>query len=355
MKTIRFLLLILLCSSLAAGVSAQDTVIVPDLTGLNVPQAAAALNNAELLLGAENAELWTETSSVPQGSVLNQSLPPGSEASSGTAVDLTILYPANIQIVYDNNDLTLINHAGIQLNLNQITFASANGAASFQAANWRGDLKDGDCGQIWSINRSDPKATEGCNSIYWLTRRDTALHFWTQDNGVSEFSMLLGGIELVTCPAAPSGSQDNPLTCEFFFPGGLSPSSINTAFLYFVYTSNYLAVVNTADDLWMPLDQTPILDTNSQNSFLFSASELYGDQEIVGDINRLAPGQCIVFTVGEINPVAPDLCDNVIVQQAVTSGTAIWINGFKVQSSVDEKRRVCPPARDRLNLCVMQR
>lgn len=47
---------------LIAGTARAQDVSVPDLTGLNVPQAAALLNRAGLRLGAENVAAWRPAS-----------------------------------------------------------------------------------------------------------------------------------------------------------------------------------------------------------------------------------------------------------------------------------------------------
>ncbi len=67
---------------ITGAVAAQD-VSVPDLTGLNVPQAAALLNRAGLKLGAENAAGWTPESGVPQNTIGGQSIPAGCGGQRG--------------------------------------------------------------------------------------------------------------------------------------------------------------------------------------------------------------------------------------------------------------------------------
>ena len=59
------------------GVGAQDAVQVPDLTGMNVPQAAAALNHVGLGLGNENGEAWTAESGLEQNRIKAQSVAAG--------------------------------------------------------------------------------------------------------------------------------------------------------------------------------------------------------------------------------------------------------------------------------------
>jgi len=97
----RFLALMLGVLALlgAQAALAQDTVTVPDLTGMALPQAAAALNRSGLLLGAENNEGWTLASGLPQNVIAAQSVPAGQSAARGTAVDVTILRAPNAVLI----------------------------------------------------------------------------------------------------------------------------------------------------------------------------------------------------------------------------------------------------------------
>ena len=56
-------------------VLAQDTVAVPDLTGLSVPEAATLLNRSRLALGVETGEAWTPESGLEQNRIKSQSIP----------------------------------------------------------------------------------------------------------------------------------------------------------------------------------------------------------------------------------------------------------------------------------------
>ncbi|MBZ0309257.1 MAG: PASTA domain-containing protein, partial [Anaerolineae bacterium] len=134
-------LLILLLFTQAAF--AQDNVAVPDVTGLNLPQALALLNQNGLRLGNENHTGWTADSGLPQNSVSEQSIPAGQTTAYGTAVDITLLRSPNALVIYDDNDFTLVNQTGEPLDLNAISFNSISGAAAFPANTWGNSLDDG--------------------------------------------------------------------------------------------------------------------------------------------------------------------------------------------------------------------
>src|SRR3954463_11504474 len=106
----KILVFITFCLVLGIGQTmAQDTIQVPDLTGMNVPQAAAALNRAGFALGNETGEAWTAESGLQQNRIKSQSVAAGQTAPSGSAIDVTVLRSPNVALVYDDNDLTLVN------------------------------------------------------------------------------------------------------------------------------------------------------------------------------------------------------------------------------------------------------
>ncbi len=194
---------------------AQDTQ-VPNLFGLNVPQAAAALNAAGLRLGTQTFQLRTPQDNQPSGVVLNQSVAAGELIESGATINITVLQAANIRLVYDDNDLTLINETGGALDLSTFTLRNADGSRQFQASRWRRSLPNGDCGQIWSVPRGASKPIDGCDSIYWQSTNNTALHFWTPSAGGEQFTVLQNDNVVASCAVAPPNSQDNPSVCAFF-------------------------------------------------------------------------------------------------------------------------------------------
>ena len=120
-------------------VAQEQTVTVPDVTGLNVPQAAALLNKNGLRLGLENNQGWTADSGLPENTINGQSIPTGQTTPFGTTIDVNVLRSPNALVIYDDNDLTLVNHSGGDLNLTGITFVAANGnGAQLAGSRWAG-------------------------------------------------------------------------------------------------------------------------------------------------------------------------------------------------------------------------
>ena len=137
MKTVSAILLMLLCLNLGQRVSAQDSVTVPDLTGLNVPQAAAELNRVGLRLGTQEAIAWNADSGLSENTISGQSIDPGTETSPGTTIDVTVLRSPNVALQYKDTSLTVINLGSTTISLTNLAFATKVGEpTSFAGSRW---------------------------------------------------------------------------------------------------------------------------------------------------------------------------------------------------------------------------
>ena len=162
--------------------------VVPDLTGMNVPAAAAALNRLGLALGTETGVAWSEGAAGAPNTIIGQAVPAGQPVTPGAAVDITVARELNALLIYDDNDLTLVNRAGVDLDLTGLTFNSVDGSspASFAASRWAGSLRSGQCVQMWSVGRNGPKGLDECAAIQnWLWTGVAGEHFWTGTNGAT--------------------------------------------------------------------------------------------------------------------------------------------------------------------------
>jgi hypothetical protein len=360
---LRVLLFMLVFLVISTPLFAQDEqVTVPDLTGLNIPQAAAVLNRNGLVLGNELASAWTEASGIPQNTIGQQSISAGSTTTRRTVVDVTLLRSANVTLIYDDNDLTLVNRDNRRVDFADLVFNTLQSSreASFQAARWAGRVRGGNCTQIWSIGRSSPKDIAGCASVErWLTTNNPGEHFWTAANGVQSFAVVQGGVERAICEAAPVGSEAQPKTCEFFLEANTGNSD-TAPFVYFVYTTDQFVVLNRTEDRWMRLNRLVIHNRNPNNAQLSAAFEpgnpdIFGNPEILGRIQRLAPAQCLLFKKSGISGDLPEECD-VISTLELPTDQAFWTFDFELQSISDDKRRVCRAATEgKLTICVLPR
>lgn len=350
-QSLRFLLLISLFLTVGL-IIAQDenTTTVPDLTGLNIPQAAALLNSSGLNLGATQVQEWTADSGAPQDAIGGQSIPTGELVARGTTVDVIVFGSPNTQLLYDDNDITLINNTGGTIDLSRLNFRSVGGNSetSFNANRWQGSLETGDCGQLWSVGRNGAKDVEGCGSIFWLTTNNTAEHFWTGSNGATSFSVQYDGVERVVCTVSVSGF------CEFFLP---SPAtSPVTSYVYFAYTTDQFMIMNPSAGSWMPLPALSVIEANPRGfTFIISGDAVYAPPE-VGSIDRLAPQQCWHWT-NNLPADTPPLQDcQVITSVHYEVDLLFWFDGFSAVSVVDGQPHACPaPVAGNTTLCIVPR
>lgn len=351
----RFITIALWVIGTAVGtVAAQDTTAVPDLKGMNVPSAAAALNNAGLALGAEIAEGWTADSGLEQNHIKAQSIAAGESVASGTAIDITVLRAPNALLIYDDNDLTLVNNTGGQINLTGINFSALDGSpASFAASRWSDILRAGQCTQMWSVGRNGPKGLDECPLIQnWLVTTNTSEHFWTGAGGTTHFSVTQNGIERAQCPIA------NPGRCEFFLAGSGSVDD-STPYVYFTYSANTLAIINQSTDQWMLLDGFTLFNNNTASPGApvpVGDPTLYPSSNIspVARVGRLAPGQCVLFTSGVVDAPQPPQPCHVIAYLGIDPTVIFWGAAFDLASN-DGERHSCPAATDSLTVCIMPR
>lgn len=362
MKTLAAVVVLLCCLGLGLpfSVVAQDSVAVPTLVGLNVPQAAAVLNRLGLRLGSPGAILWDASSGLEQNTIGTQSVAPGAAVEPGTAIDVMVHRKPNIALIYDDNDLTVVNLSGAALNIAGLTMTAIEGTpSSFAASRWAGTLEPGRCGQVWSIVRSAPKDVEGCAATFWLTTNNAQEHFWTTANGVARFSVLDNGVERAICQAADPGTQDQPLRCEAYVSGGADPDEM-TPYVYFAYTTDAFTLMNSTSDKWMPTSQTVVLNYNPGLAIpgvavMLGDPALYGNPAIMGDISLLAPGQCLLLTSDNPEARPPERCDP-IARLDLTSSVAFWLAPFEITGAADDETRSCPAAvAERIMVCVMPR
>jgi len=337
---------------LSGQVGAQDSVQVPDLTDMNVPQAAAALNRVGLALGNETGEAWTAESGLEQNRIKTQSVAAGQTAASGSAIDVTVLRSPNVVLVYDDNDLTLVNKTGGDLDLSGIIFNTLDGnPAQFAASRWAGSVRNSQCMQLWSIGRNGSKGLDECSTIQnWLVTKNGAEHFWTGAGSSTHFAVTQNGIQRGQCAVA------NPGRCEFYIPSGASADV--TDYIYFAYSTHNVAIINQSADRWMTLSGFIIYNNFAPQKGLtipLGDMTLYSVKNPVARAGQLAPGQCVLFTDGTPDGNTPPQPCDVVARLDISPTLIFWGAAFDMQSS-DGQKHTCPAATaDKLTLCVMPR
>ena len=339
-----------------------DQVTVPDVTGLGIPAAAALLNRNGMALGLQSEEPWTEGSIQPAGTIFAQSLAPGATVAPGTALDVTVLRSPNMLLIYSPRVITLINQADAALNLRGLVFNALDGntTASFPAANWMAALDgDGRCAQLWAEPRSAPEKPAECADVQrWMSTANTSAHFWTGTNGVTRFNVVYDGVERAICEGATRGQGRKE--CAFFLPAGAAGGD-TTAYVYLAYTTDRLIVLNQSADRWMPLSGIIIYNYNPNVSvpgaeLPVGDPTLFGNPDTVGDITRLAPGQCLLYSNSNQDAAYPPQDCDVIARLDINPGLIFWAANFEVSGITDSQRRACPAATEgKLTICIMPR
>lgn len=359
MSITRLSLVLLLCLALGTSFSAAqddtEAITVPDIIGLPLPEAAATLNSAGLRLGTQMALGWTEDAGLPQNTISEQSIAPNETVTFGTSVDVTILRENNVRLLYDDNDITLINEGGGNINVSAITFNAIEGTeASFGGSQWNTILESADCAQLWSVNTRAAKDVPGCTgSTVWRSTNNPGAHFWTATSGAVRFVVLQDGMQRATCEAAPVGlNPDTPFECAFFLAD--SGGGDTTNYVYLAYTTNRWVILNNSPSTWMPLDDVRFSNSETNPGGSIADTPFDNPETIIGDVTRLAPNQCIFVRTIEAEDAPPQPCD-VIATATITPEQVTWNAALFIQSSVGNDFD-CPPATaDRLTVCIMPR
>lgn len=294
---------------------------IPDLSEMSLPRAVAELNRLGLELGEETVQLREGEPQSRVNQVIAQTPTAGTLAEPGDTVDVTVLRAVMLRLVFDDNDITFINPSGSTVPIGSLTFrsVSATPESAFNVRDindWEATLDSGDCYQLWSVGgRRSAKAVSGCPSIsqiLWAFTGDRSAYFWTGGNGATAFEVTRGGVTLATCPIADQVCE--VYTAEF------------TDYIYLTYTADQLVIHNTSEDGWM----------------------LLNDFDDAPD--RIAPGQCVVYTTDETRPPLTE-CDIV---QTLTPLTPFWETGIDITGT--ERVRTCPaPIAGESTVCLLAR
>lgn len=321
-------------AALMLAVVAQTEITVPDLTGLTSAKAAQQIGQAGLLVGQIDERPWTASSTPKPGQIVDQNPRPGTKVAAGTVVDVTVLRAFNLVLKYDNQQITLTNATGKPITLNGIAFESS--AGSRKAAEWTGfALQPGRC---FFLARASTAPRPACVQVWMIS---TSRLFW---QATEPFLVTRNGNILKSCP--PTTGE-----CSVAVPQGDDPDT--TAYLQFRYRESYLAVRNETEQ-WMALRGVILVGRNGKRLKLDAMDNLTaGDVPWPGQ--RLAPGQCVVFSDREPGQLPPYDCDVVGYIRLAADANA-WLSGFDVLNTTNNQRTNCkPPDLTAISLCVVPR
>lgn len=357
--TLTLIIFISAWASAQASESAAAATTVPNLAGMTPPQAAAALNAARLQLGAMSS--MTASPPLLAGTVAGQFPPAGSVAVPGAMVDVSVAYAPNVRLIYDNNDLTLINIGTQPLDAGTLTFQASDAVpVSFDGRRWGRQIEPTDCVQVWSTRRTQPKSLAACRRIAaWLSTTDANQHVWKDASGAQGFIVRQEGVQRGECPTASPGTRENPLVCEIYL-AQVQPPPV-WPFIYLAYTRDSLVVHNTSADSWMRMNVPLLLASN--HAISLNDTSLYHavDGLIVSTgsggvpvIRQLAPGQCVRFrTVSAPADFIPEPC--LMFADALIDGVPFWHTPFTIEDNRGDKHVCAAAAPDAVTTCRVLR
>lgn len=336
-----------------------STVIVPDVVGMTVPQASATLHKAGLRLGTQTV-IYEEAGQ--SDTVRSQTLAAGTSINAGATLDVEVGVVFNVLLIYDENDITVVNLTGGNLNFGGMELSSGGEGEIPQTAftlreipNFGGQLEHTQCVQIWSDAADSSKPMSACERGVrnWFSTILPERHFWTGDNGANRFIVSYRNTVVGTCPTFRGR---NERTCPLRLR--LDAADTDTAeYLYFIYTTDELAILNPSVSRWMPLENVQVED--------HSLDDLAQLPRIaaLGDDTRLAPGECLLFdapadeaTSSDSESATPPASvdhlneDCFSVGQATFTVGKFWGGTFSVRGTSE---RTCPPALPRQRVICM--
>jgi hypothetical protein len=335
------LLGLILLIALNIPVSAQsddvtDGVLVPDVRGMRLPIAAAALNGIGLALGEVTLETWTHDSGVDYGTVGAQSPMPQDRVEPGSAVDLTVRRMGQIVLIYDADSFTLVNQSGAQLDTTAIEFVALEGDAQFFPTHITNRLEDGGCLQLWSVNRVSADWLLECDNMRWI-RSMNALDFFWHPNPGARFVVRQSGADVALCGTVIDNVPQQRCVVNLETP--YEHNEIAN-YVYFAYTADQFALANVSRTQWMPVAE--VLIQAGENTIPVGAADLYGNHHAVADLTRLAPGQCLLLTSTEVaEPLPVGVC-SIIGFVEIEPDAVFWTEAFEVDAG--EQMGGCLPA-----------
>ncbi len=333
------LLFLLLIPALAQEETPEPT--VADVIGLNLPQAEAFLNSLEYRL---NPMFQTDFDNDADLNTVTDY-----EITDDDSVMVTVAREANIELVWDITDyLETATFLGdlegdelfTMVNLSDEAIALSNiQIADFEASAWGGFLRAGQCVQAWTFVENNGYRLPNCSDVQGgiLNLIQTSQQFWRND---TEFTVTQNGIHRGTC-------QTSEGTCTLW----VSPTAIAediAPYIYLIYDAEQWLVYNNSETQWMDLSQVVI------NNLPNLSNARNWDTITIPDLDRLAPNQCVRFTVDTTQDSLID-CEEIAMQEISAEGI-FWSEVFTLNDSLNGRTsRNCPPSLGERTVCLLSR
>jgi PASTA domain len=350
-KLLVTLLLMMLMIPVLAQEGKENTISVPDLTGMSAPQAETALNEQGLRLAPSILSLDTNLYDGIINTVAIQSIIAGEIVERGTIITISVIRDFDLLLLYDiqdgdADDFTLVNLSNEDINLAGIVFQSTseeNIEPSYNARDFSGGILPAErCFQLWGRAEAGFYEPEECDNNRLLNYgivRDIPNNqkFW-QDT--VSFMVMQDGVYRASCEVSVG-------RCELW----VSPRAIAedvTEYIYFIYDEHQLYIFNSAPEQWMPLTEIQLADSGRRLN-----DPLMWSSSLVPDIDFLAPKQCVRFSDTDADEALVDCL--VIAASTLTQSNIFWSNGFSVQSLYQAGIELTCPRPSERSFCLIPR
>lgn len=336
---------------------AQDNTdtIMPDVIGQTLPQAIVTLNEAGLLVGTIEQDVWFDGAVSLVNTVSSQSpIPLESRPASGR-VDLVIWREPNVTFIYNNEQFNIrsddeetefLHFANLRFQAsddpNQ-SFAETDDTWNFNGVR---DVAEGFCVQIWATDFEDFIEIDPCDSIREaISVTDDTHHFWI---GRDSFEIYQDDLLLGTCEQT---TADDLQTCHFAITSSETAiTTDSTPYALFRYDAEQLYIQNRSSDQLLPFLR---LDLQID----IDLADIVYDFSLLPELQAfLAPGQCLWLHLEGAAPITDTNC-TVVASAEIPERQAFWLNGFELRpQQARQQRQACPaPIDERRMLCLVPR
>lgn len=374
-KLITFVMLLFCALSSLQVVAQTETETItadpPNVIGMRVPVAAAALNAAGWRVGDYRFEALPNGSNNIANTISAQVI---TDAEAQT-ITLTVVVQPNMRLVYDNNEITLVSDAdpAARFRLSDLLFESTlnDELRQFSAQDWKypgtgtpwnGALDNVQlyCMQLWSILRGGASRITECTGergsghpgiqVYFETI-NSSKHFWIHEGIAGEFAIYQDSILRGNCPTTDNSDTEADDQCTFYLAPGLYAGDV-TDYLYFSYNQDTFNVLNRSDERWMPLGQAVI-----ENGITLGENEWIDYQGVIANPAALAPGQCLQYRDAEVPDDSSLPCEARVTTVLLPADRVFWRTEFRITSPADRQTRTCPPpaADGSRTICIIPR
>ncbi len=243
--------------------------------------------------------------------------------------DILLILP-DIRLVYNADNVTLINVSGYNLDLTGLVFEGSSG--TMLAERWDTEFLSrplnnfpaGDCLQVWGLGSQDVRPQPGeCRfRQVWVSVNETQ-QFWVN---TERFSVSRGGVVLEVCEmwiGACDVSLYGGTPVDNVVPTSAPPVDVGgPADIRLIYDAESLALVNVSGHV---LDLTAL--AFESDSGVMSASR-WNTEFLSRPLNAFPTGDCLqVWGLEMVNlPVKPDECEYRHAWIAVGDEARFWVN-----------------------------